>query len=115
MLPSISPDTTSLTTKHSETPESYSYGCVFCVAQGHTSAAHEKLEHLLVHIVAKHKSTMMTPEIKAKTKCVTGNIAGQKQDWDVSVPDSHVKGVGTAADELRISAGKFWNRRKAKK
>jgi hypothetical protein len=56
---------------------------------------------------------MMTPEIKIKTKCITGSVqAGELQDWDVNVPDSHVKSVGTAADELKITAGKFWKKRK---
>ena len=68
--------------------------------------------------MAKHKASMMTPEIKAKAKCITGGslVPSQgQQDWDVMVPEAHVKSVGTAADELRISAGKFWGRRKGKK
>jgi hypothetical protein len=74
---------------------------------------HERLEHLLVHIPAKHKASMLTPEVKSKVRCVTGALVpSQAQDWDINVPDLQGKRVGTTANELRVSAGKSWSRRK---
>ncbi|KAM0716661.1 hypothetical protein Q7P37_008106 [Cladosporium fusiforme] len=93
-------------------PDSYEYGCIFCIAQGHDTAGHEKLEHLFVHIMSKHKAAMLTPEIMIKTKAIVGSVIDKTQDWDIVLPDSGSKGVEMAADELRISVGKFWNRRK---
>jgi hypothetical protein len=66
-----------------------------------------------VHILAKHKASMLTPEVKSKVRCVTGALVpSQTQDWDINVPDLQGKRVGTTANELRVSAGKFWSRRK---
>lgn len=79
------------------------------------TAKHERLEHLFVHIMSKHKSAMLTPEIKGKTKTIIGSVVDKAQDWDIILPESGAKGVGTTADELRISAGKLWGRRKGKK
>ncbi|GAB7334713.1 hypothetical protein MBLNU13_g06652t1 [Cladosporium sp. NU13] len=96
-----------------DSPDNYAYGCIFCAAQGHPTSTHEKLEHLLVHILAKHKASMLTPEVKSKVRCVTGALlSSQAQEWDINVPDLQGKRVGTTANELRVSAGKFWNRRK---
>ncbi|KAF2724462.1 hypothetical protein K431DRAFT_310028 [Polychaeton citri CBS 116435] len=98
-----------------ESPDDYKYGCIFCAAQGQATVAHDRLDHLLLHIITKHKTTMLTPEVKEKTRCITGSIVGQPKDWDINLPESTSKGAGAAAEEFFISAGKFWNRRKGKK
>ncbi|KAF2106662.1 hypothetical protein BDV96DRAFT_328388 [Lophiotrema nucula] len=98
-----------------DSPEFYKYGCIFCAAQGHTTAAYDKLDHLMVHVISKHKTKMMTPEVKEKTKCIVGSVVDQRQDWDINVPESNQKGAGVAADEFFISASKFFNRRKGKR
>jgi hypothetical protein len=99
----------------SDMMENYKYGCIFCAAQGQTTAIHDKLEHLMVHIISKHKSTMMTPEVREKTKCVVGSEANQVEDWDINVPESTQRGAGVVADEFLISASKFFNRRKGRR
>jgi len=99
----------------SELMENYKYGCIFCAAQGQTTAAHNKLDHLMVHIISKHKSAMMTPEVKEKTKCVVGGVANQLSDWDINVPESIQKGAGIVADEFFIPASKFFSQRKGKR
>ncbi|KAK6442428.1 hypothetical protein LTR95_001336 [Oleoguttula sp. CCFEE 5521] len=86
-------------------PTDYPLGCLFCVAQGQPYATYEKLDHLMVHIVSKHKTSMMTPEIKAKTKCMVGGVAKADEDWDMSFPSAVQKGAGVAADELMIGLG----------
>ncbi|KAK6437685.1 hypothetical protein LTR95_006114 [Oleoguttula sp. CCFEE 5521] len=95
-------------------PMDYALGCLFCAAQGQPSASYEKLDHLMVHIVSKHKTSMMTPEIKAKTKCMVGGVAKADEDWDISFPSAVQKGAGVAADELMIGVGKFFGRRRKK-
>jgi hypothetical protein len=95
--------------------ENYKYGCIFCAAQGQTTAVHDKLDHLMVHIISKHKSTMKTPEIREKTKCIVGSVVSQVEDWDINVPESNQKGAGVVADEFFISASKFFNRRKGRR
>jgi hypothetical protein len=99
----------------SDMAENYKYGCIFCAAQGQTTAVHEKLDHLMVHIISKHKSTMMAPEIRDKTKCVVGSVVKQVEDWDINIPESNQKGASVVADEFFISASKFFNRRKGKR
>ena len=104
-----------LTMVQSDSIEMYKYGCIFCAAQGRTTAVHDKLDHLMLHIISKHKSIMLTPEVREKTKCVVGNVVNQVEDWDINVPESYQKGTGVVADELLISASKFFNRRKGKR
>jgi len=92
--------------------ENYKYGCIFCAAQGQTTACHDKLDHLMVHIISKHKSKTITQEMREKTKCVIGSVANQSEDWDINVPETNQKGAAVAADELIISASHFFNRKK---
>lgn len=99
---------------YSDNSENYKYGCIFCAAIGSTTAEYEKFEHLLAHIMSKHKTPMMNAEIQAKTKCTTGGVAGRKQDWDVMLPDGNNKVTITAADELLMAASKMWSRRKSR-
>lgn len=68
---------------------------MFCAAQVHPTSTHEKLEHLLVHILAKHKTSMLTPEVNAKVRCATGALVSrQTQEWDIYLPDLQGKRVG---------------------
>lgn len=68
--------------------EDYSHGYTFCAAQGSETAVYVGLEVLMGHIVAKHKTSMMTPEVLEKTKCLVGGLPGKEQDWDGNVPQS---------------------------
>lgn len=62
---------------------------------GHPTSTHEKLEHLLVHILAKHKTSILTPEVRAKVRCATGALVSkQAQEWDIYLPDLQGKRVG---------------------
>lgn len=96
----------------SDSPENYEYGCIFCAAQGERTSVYDKLEHLLVHIISKHKSSRMTKEIRAKTKCFIGSDANQADDWDINIPEATPKVGGVLADELFISASKLFKQRK---
>lgn len=95
--------------------ENYKYGCIFCVAQGQASVAYEKLDHLMLHITSKHKTAMLTPEIKRKTQCVVGSVAIQEKDWDVNIPETTQKGASVKADELLVLVSKFFSRRMGKR
>jgi hypothetical protein len=66
----------------------------------------------MMHIISKHKSSIMTVEVREKTKCVVGSVALQENDWDINVPESTQKGPGVAADEFFILASRFFKRRK---
>lgn len=97
---------------YSDALENYQYGCMFCAAHGHTTASYDKLEHLILHIVSKHKAKAITPEMKKKTKCIVGSVATQEQDWDVNTPTADQKASSLVADELFMSAARFFRRRK---
>jgi hypothetical protein len=67
----------------------------------------------MAHIVSKHKTSMMTPEVQEKTKCVIGTGAIQQKDWDINIPASTSSRVaGSTADELLHLAKRFIRRRK---
>ena len=88
---------------------------MFCAAEGHSTAAHEKLEHLWLHIVSKHRTAMMTSQVREKTKCVVGSMAIQAENWDINVPESSKKSAGVATDEFLFSASKLFSWRKSKR
>jgi hypothetical protein len=65
--------------------------------------------------MSKHRTAIMTSQVREKTKCVVGSMATQAENWDINVPESNKKGAGVATDELLFSASKFFSRRKAKR
>ena len=73
---------------------------------------HEKLEHLWLHIISKHRTPMMTSQVKEKTKCAVGSLGASAEDWDINLPETSKKGASVATDELMFSASKFFSRRK---
>ncbi|EMC92999.1 hypothetical protein BAUCODRAFT_96468 [Baudoinia panamericana UAMH 10762] len=86
-------------------PENYAYACIFCAAQGHSGAAHVDLDSLLWHITAKHKTTMMTPEVRSKTRCIVGGTADRTDEtWDINLPETIKRSMGTAFGGLVIGA-----------
>ncbi|KAK7189077.1 hypothetical protein DPSP01_010336 [Paraphaeosphaeria sporulosa] len=95
--------------------ENYKFGCIFCAAEGKTGDTYDRLDHLMVHIISKHKPITLTPEIRTKTKCVVGNVAHHLQDWDIHVPEATQKNTGVATDQFLISASKFFSRKKGKR
>ena len=99
----------------SDMADIYQYGCMFCVAEGRSTAAHERLEHLWLHIVSKHRTAIMTSQVREKTKCVIGSMATQAENWDINVPESSKKGAGVATDEILFSASKLFSWRKNKR
>jgi hypothetical protein len=105
----------SLTLIASDQLDEYQYGCIFCAAQGQTSVVHDRIDHLMLHIISKHRSSTITPDVKAKTKCVIGTVVNQGADWDINIPVSNSKSAGMAADELLMSASRFFHRRRAKR
>lgn len=62
----------------------YTYGCLFCTAEGRRSGVHGSADALAAHVVAKHR-TNLTPEVRARTRCVVGRVAGKEEGWDVNL------------------------------
>ena len=85
-------------------PEGYSYGCMFCAAQGRPSGVHDRLDGLMLHIVSKHKTAMMTPETRENTKAIVGGVADKAADWDVNLPETRKLGAMSALGEFTVSA-----------
>ncbi|EME41841.1 hypothetical protein DOTSEDRAFT_177211 [Dothistroma septosporum NZE10] len=85
------------------TPEAYAYGCIFCAAEGRETAVH-RLDALMSHILSKHKTAMMTPEVKAKTMCIVGGSPEKNSDWDINLPESHKRKLSGFVGEYIIKA-----------
>jgi hypothetical protein len=79
------------------------------------TAVHDKVDHLMLHIISKHRSNTITTEMKAKLKCIVGTVVNQGADWDITVPVSNPKSAGVVADELFLSASRFFHRKRAKR
>jgi hypothetical protein len=57
------------------------------------------------HILSKHKTVMMTPETKEKTKCIVGGTPDRQEEWDVNLPETKPRFVaGGAVGEFVVSA-----------
>lgn len=70
------------------TTENYSYGCIFCTAEGRATATYGGLKTLVEHILARHPRGEMTQEVLAKTRTVVGRVAESEDDgWDVNFPE----------------------------
>lgn len=69
------------------------------------TATHEKLDKLMNHIQSKHKTAMMTPETKAKTKCIVGGTPDRAEQWDINLPETKPRFVaGGAVGDFMVSA-----------
>jgi hypothetical protein len=72
----------------------YTYGCLFCTAEGRLSATHVGSGALMAHIATKHR-TNLTPEVRTRTHSVVGRLAPRDEGWDVNLPDvSNKSGLG---------------------
>ena len=58
----------------------------------------------MIHIMAKHKTAMMTPETKEKTKCIVGGTPDRTEEWDVNLPYTRPRATGGAVGEFVYSA-----------
>ncbi|KAK4620097.1 hypothetical protein CLAFUW4_11289 [Fulvia fulva] len=85
-------------------PEAYAYGCIFCAAEGRETAVHPNLDALMSHILSKHKTAMMTPEVKAKTMCIVGGSPEKTQVWDINLPQTHRRKLGGFVGEYVAKA-----------
>lgn len=85
-------------------PEDYSFGCIFCAAQGSETAVYVGLDSLMAHVVAKHKTGMLTPEVLEKTRCLVGGAPGKDRDWDVNLPQSHQRKLSGKVGDFVLSA-----------
>ncbi|GAB7322641.1 hypothetical protein MBLNU13_g03549t1 [Cladosporium sp. NU13] len=70
----------------------YTYGCLFCTAEGRRSATHVGSDALMSHIATKHR-TNLTPEVTTRTHSIVGRLAGRDEGWDVNLPDVKSKNV----------------------
>ena len=70
----------------------YTYGCLFCTAEGRRSATHVGSDALMAHIATKHR-TNLTPEVATRTHSIVGRLAGRDEGWDVNLPDVKSKNV----------------------
>lgn len=68
----------------------YTYGCLFCSAEGKRSTTHVGSDALMEHIATKHR-TNLTPEVSARTHCIVGRLAGRDEGWDVNLPHVSTK------------------------
>ncbi|KAI5356979.1 hypothetical protein Slin15195_G090790 [Septoria linicola] len=84
--------------------ELYSFGCILCAAQGSLIAVYQDLKALLDHIAAKHKTTMLTPEVLEKTKCIIGGAPDGKEDWELNVPEVGAKNWTDVAGKFAVMA-----------
>lgn len=64
----------------------YTYGCLFCTAEGKRSATHIGSDALMEHIATKHR-TNLTHQVSTRTHCIVGRLAGRDEGWDVNLPD----------------------------
>lgn len=87
-----------------ESPDAYGYGCIFCAAQGIQTTKFRDLKQLFGHVVGKHKTHMMTPEVREKTRCVVGGAPGKGQVWDVNLPETQNRNLTGTAGKFVISA-----------
>lgn len=81
----------------------YAYGCQFCTAEGRRSALHEGVEALMAHVAAKH-CTNLTPEVRARTRCVIGRLAGKEEGWDVNLEEVGARGAGKGVGRWMLRA-----------
>ena len=59
----------------------------------------------MLHIQAKHKTAMMTPETKEKTKTIVGGCPDRSLEWDINLPYTKPRSVpGGAVGEFVVSA-----------
>ena len=57
------------------------------------------------HIQAKHKTAMMTPETKEKTRTIVGGVADRAEEWDINLPVTKIRQIaGGAVGEFVVSA-----------
>ena len=70
----------------------YTYGCLFCTAEGRKSATHVGSDALMSHIATKHR-TNLTLEVTRRTHSIVGRLAGRDEGWDVNLPDVKSKNV----------------------
>jgi hypothetical protein len=68
----------------------YTYGCLFCTAEGRTSVIHVGSDALMAHIAMNHR-TNLTPEVRTRTHSVVGRLASRDEGWDVNLPDASSK------------------------
>jgi hypothetical protein len=59
----------------------------------------------MTHILSKHKTVMMTPETKEKTKCIVGGTPDRSEEWDINLPETKPKFMaGGAVGDFVVSA-----------
>lgn len=74
----------------------YTYGCLFCTAEGRKSGVYSGSDALMAHVATKHR-TNLTPEVRRRTHSVVGRLAGKDEGWDINLPDVTIRsgaGVG---------------------
>lgn len=81
----------------------FTYGCIFCTAEGRRSAVHEGSDALMMHINTKHH-TNLTPEVRVRTKSVVGRVAGREEGWDVNLPDVSASKGGSGVGRWMLHA-----------
>ncbi|KAF2086640.1 hypothetical protein K490DRAFT_66422 [Saccharata proteae CBS 121410] len=66
----------------------FSYGCVFCSGEGRMTGVYGDVDTLLRHVFVEHAASGagLSEDIKAKTRCVVGRLAGVDEEWDINIP-----------------------------
>lgn len=81
----------------------YTYGCLFCTAEGKRSATHAGSDALMEHIATKHR-TNLTPEVSKRTHSIVGRLAGREEGWDVNLPDVSSSKSGSGVVRFMLHA-----------
>lgn len=81
----------------------YTYGCLFCTAEGKRSTTHVGSDALMEHIATKHR-TNLTPEVSKRTHSIVGRLAGRDEGWDVNLPDVSSSKSGSGVVRFMLHA-----------
>jgi hypothetical protein len=74
------------------------YGCVFCTAEGKSTAVYGGIEMLMSHVFSTHAKGM-SEEVQRNTKCVVGRDPVPGEEWDICIPFKKFLADGTAVRE----------------
>ncbi|KAF2725052.1 hypothetical protein K431DRAFT_117736 [Polychaeton citri CBS 116435] len=73
--------------------EAYTYGCIFCTAEGRITSAYGTLDTLMEHIATQHGRQTMLPATREKTRCIFGRPANIAETWDVNILEQRQSAV----------------------
>lgn len=92
--------------------DQFGFLCMFCTLSGKKKRVYFGTNVLLEHL-AEHRSDPLPPEILHRSRCVTGRVAGDDDNFDVNLlpPDIEKQRKGSAclSDSLQTTAPGEWH------